>query len=68
VSSTPGLHDVAVEDLLRNSLDGDVLEQLGKDRSLENLLPVEPITIKIEQKCNETFEKLAAKESRLISN
>jgi len=39
VSSTQCLHDVVVEDLLWNSLDGNVLKQLGKDRSLEDLLP-----------------------------
>jgi len=32
------LHDV-VEDLFWNSLDGNVLKQRGKDRSLEDLLP-----------------------------
>jgi len=31
--------DGVVEDLLWNSLDGTVLKQRGKDRSLEDLLP-----------------------------
>ena len=38
MSSTQCLHDVVVEDLLWNSLDGNVLKQRGKDRSLEDLL------------------------------
>jgi len=33
------LHDGVVEDLLWNSLRGNVLKQRGKDRSLEDLLP-----------------------------
>ena len=32
-------HDVVVEDLLWNSLDGNASKQRGKDRSLEDLLP-----------------------------
>jgi hypothetical protein len=40
VSSAQCLHDGVVEDLLWNSLDGNVfLKQGGKDRSLEDLLP-----------------------------
>jgi len=39
VSTTECLHDVVVEDLLWNSLDGNVLKQRGKDRSLVDLLP-----------------------------
>ena len=40
MSSTQCLHDGVVEDLLWNSLDGNVfLKQRGKDRSLEDLLP-----------------------------
>ena len=39
MSSTKCLHDVVVEDLLWNSLDGNVSKQRGKDRSLEDLLP-----------------------------
>jgi hypothetical protein len=39
VSNTKILHDVVVEDLLWNFLDGNVLKQRGKDRSLENLSP-----------------------------
>jgi len=39
VSSTQCLHDGVVEDLVWNSLDGNVLKQRGKDRSLEGLLP-----------------------------
>ena len=31
-------------------------------------MPVEQITIKITQKCKETFESLAAKEGRPLSN
>ncbi len=31
-------------------------------------MPVEQITIKITQKCKETFERLAAKEGRPVSN
>jgi len=38
VSITQCLHDVVVEDLLWNSLDGNVLKQRAKDRSLEDLL------------------------------
>ena len=36
---TQCLHDVVVEDLLWNSLDGNALKQRGKDRSFEDLLP-----------------------------
>jgi len=36
VSSTQCLHDVMVEDLLRNTLDSNVFKQRGKDRSLED--------------------------------
>jgi hypothetical protein len=32
-------HDVVVEDLLWNSLEGNALKQQGKDRSLEDVLP-----------------------------
>jgi hypothetical protein len=39
VSSTQYLDDVDVEDLLWNSLDGNVLKQRVKDGSLEDLLP-----------------------------
>jgi hypothetical protein len=40
VSSTQCLEDDGVvEDLLWNSLDGNVLKQRGKDRSWEDLLP-----------------------------
>jgi len=39
VSSAQCLHDDVVEDLLWNSLDGNVLKQRGKDRSLEDALP-----------------------------
>jgi hypothetical protein len=39
VSSTQCLHDAVVEDLLWNSLDGNVLKQRVKDGSLEDLLP-----------------------------
>jgi len=39
VSSTKCLHDVVVEDLLWNSLDGNVSKQRAKDTSLEDLLP-----------------------------
>jgi hypothetical protein len=39
VSSTECLDDVVVEDLLWNSLDGNVSKQRAKDRSLEDLLP-----------------------------
>jgi len=38
VSSTQCLHDVVGEDLVWNSLAGNVLKQRGKDRSLEDLL------------------------------
>jgi hypothetical protein len=33
-----------------------------------DLLPLEQITIKLTQKCKETFERLAAKEDRPLSN
>ena len=39
MSNTQCLHDVVVEDLLWNSLDGNVLKQRSEDRSLEDLLP-----------------------------
>ena len=39
MSSTKCLHDVVVEDLLWNSLDGNVSKLRAKDRSLEDLLP-----------------------------
>jgi hypothetical protein len=39
VSNTQCLHDVVVEDLLWNSLDGNVLKRWAKDRFLEDLLP-----------------------------
>ena len=39
MSSTKCPHDVVVEDLLWNSLDGNVSKQRAKDRSLEDLLP-----------------------------
>jgi hypothetical protein len=39
VSSTQCLQGGVVEDFLWNSLDGNVLKQRGKDRSLEDLLP-----------------------------
>ena len=39
MSSTQCLHDGVVEDLVWNSLDGNVLKQRGKDRSLEDVLP-----------------------------
>ena len=39
MSSAQCLHDDVVEDLLWNSLDGNVLKQRGKDRSSEDALP-----------------------------
>ncbi len=39
MSITKCLHDVVFEDLLWNSLDGNVSKQRAKDRSLEDLLP-----------------------------
>jgi len=39
VSSTQCLHDDVVEDLLWNSLDGNVSKQRGKDRSSKDVLP-----------------------------
>jgi hypothetical protein len=39
VSNQNQPHDGVVEDLLWNSLDGNVLKQRGKDRSLEDVLP-----------------------------
>ena len=38
MSSTQYLHDGVVEDLVWNSLDGNVLKQRRKDRSLEDVL------------------------------
>ena len=39
MSGTQCPHDVVVEDLLWNSLYGNVSKQQGKDRSLDDLLP-----------------------------
>ena len=41
MSSTKCLHDVVVEDLLWNSLEGNVSKQRAKDKSLADLLPQE---------------------------
>ena len=67
MSSTQCLHDGVVEDLLWNSLDGNVSKQRDKDTSLEDLLPQKGQIGGIRIQLSTSTQPLSDKMRKLVS-